>query len=76
MLMLVCTCVHPSSSFQARLSAGEEELEVLRAQLATAGQWDAFRIAYRHDASLDPGLAALTLRAQCWPKDLAEVFKR
>jgi hypothetical protein len=36
----------------------------------------ACRIAYRHESSLDEVFAALTLRAQCWPRDMQDVLSR
>lgn len=69
------TTLH-SPSTQSKLEAAEAELDTLRASLAAAKERDAFRVAYRHKASLDEALALLSLRAQSWPKDMQDVLSR
>ena len=61
---------------QNKLTAAETELDVLKAMIAASRERDAFRVAYRHEGSLDETFAVTALRAQCWPRDMQEVFSR
>jgi hypothetical protein len=61
---------------QAKLNAAEAELDSLKAMISAARERDAFRLAYRHEASLNDRFAAVALRAQCWPRDMQDVFNR
>jgi hypothetical protein len=61
---------------QARLAAGEEELQALRGVLAGAEDAGGFLRAYRHPPALAPELAGLGLAAGAWPADMNDVFKQ
>jgi hypothetical protein len=66
----------PKPHAQARLTAGEAELDELRAILSSSKERDGFRLAYRHEASLDEEFAYLALDAHCWPKEMHETFNK
>ncbi len=70
------SCCHVVLQLKNKLAAAEAELDVLKASIAAARERDAFRIAYRHERSLDDGVAMLALRAQCWPRDMQDVLSR
>ncbi|KAF5834888.1 hypothetical protein DUNSADRAFT_8192 [Dunaliella salina] len=59
---------------KGRLAAAEAEMDEMKAILATSKERDNFRIAYRHEASLDEEFAYLALDAHCWPKEMNETF--
>ncbi len=44
--------------------------------IQAARERDVFCVAYRHEGSLDEGFAMLALQAQCWPRDMQEVFSQ
>ena len=78
-------CSFPSSGLsvcslvvtkQARLAAGEVELDKLKNILAACKEREAFLVAYRYEASLDDNFAFLALDAYCWPKEMNEVFNK
>ncbi len=48
----------------------------MRAILSASKERDAFRIAYRHEASLDEEFAYLALDAHCWPREMNETFNK
>jgi hypothetical protein len=73
-LALYLPCV--VSIVQARLAAGEVELDELKAILSACKERDAFLAAYRHEGALDDDFAFQALDAHCWPKEMNEVFNK
>jgi len=59
---------------KGRLAAAEAEMDEMKSILAASKERDNFRLAYRHEASLDEEFAYLALDAHCWPKEMNETF--